>query len=96
MMTFIVFFFQKQSSSSSSSETLACKVCKCPYEVEQSDKVDWQNGFNTQHWLKTGVIVTIMCVAGAGAWATIQLFNDQYIRMVAASLAVLVWYVCAR
>lgn len=86
----------ESSSIGSNKEALSCKVCKCPYEVEQTQKLDWQNGFNAQHWLKTGLIVTVMCVAGAGAWATIQLFNDQYIRMLAASLAVLVWYVCAR
>ncbi|KAL0276682.1 UNVERIFIED_CONTAM: hypothetical protein PYX00_004198 [Menopon gallinae] len=86
----------ESSSTTSSKEALVCKVCKCPYEVERTQKLNWQNGFNTQHWLKTSVFVTVMCVAGAGAWATIQLFTDQYIRMMAASFAVLVWYICAR
>ncbi|KAK6622521.1 hypothetical protein RUM44_002333 [Polyplax serrata] len=86
----------ESSSTTSSKEPLSCKVCKCPYEVERTQKLDWQNGFDTQHWLKTGVIVTIMCVTGAGAWAAIQVFEDQYIRLLSASLAVLVWYICAR
>lgn len=86
----------QSSSASTSKEPLSCKVCKCPYEVERTQKLDWQNGFDTQHWLKTAVIVTIMCVAGAGAWAAIQLFTDQYIRLLSAGLAVLVCYICAR
>lgn len=89
-----VFFFQ--SSTDSKDGGLSCKVCKSPYEVTRSSKLDWQLGFTSQHWLRTTVIVTVMCVAGASAWAVIQLFTDPYIRMLAASSALLVIYVCVR
>lgn len=83
-------------SSSESKDGLSCKVCKTPYEVTRSNKLDWQMGFTSQHCLRTTVIVTVMCVAGASAWAIIQLFGDPYIRMIAASTALLVIYVCVR
>lgn len=83
-------------SSSSSSETLKCKVCDQPYNVHQTEKLDWERGFTAQHWGSTAVIVTCLCTSIAVAWTIIQLFEDPYIRMLSASLAVLVIYICIK
>jgi hypothetical protein len=71
-------------------------VCGAVYQVEQGTRLDWQHGFTTQHWLQTAAIVTSMCVSAAGAWVTIQLFEDPVIRMLAAGSALLIQYVCVR
>ncbi|GJQ81385.1 hypothetical protein Trydic_g18251 [Trypoxylus dichotomus] len=75
---------------------LHCKVCKEPYDVRTSARLDWERGFTAHHWGSTAVIVTCLCVAVAGAWIVIQLFEDSYIRMLSASAALLVIYVCIK
>ncbi|XP_066999681.1 uncharacterized protein [Anabrus simplex] len=82
--------------SSTNPDCLSCKVCGAAYQVERSNHLDWQHGFTTQHWLQTAAIVTCMCVSAAGAWVTIQLFEDPVIRMLAAGSALLIQYVCIR
>lgn len=66
------------------------------YNVQHSTRLDWERGFTSQHWGSTAVVVTLMCVSVAGAWVVIQMFEDPYIRMVSASVALLVIYVCIR
>ncbi|XP_018579999.1 uncharacterized protein LOC108917739 [Anoplophora glabripennis] len=83
-------------SSSASSEPLRCKVCKYEYDICRSSEVKWDRGFTAHHWGSTAVIVTCMCVTVAGAWIVIQLFNNSYIRMLSASVALLVVYICIR
>ncbi|KAK7791006.1 hypothetical protein R5R35_007900 [Gryllus longicercus] len=82
--------------SSTNPDCLSCKVCGAPYQVQRGERLDWQHGFTTQHWLQTAAIVTCMCVSAAGAWVTIQLFEDPVIRMLAAGSALLIQYVCVR
>ncbi|CAG2066511.1 unnamed protein product [Timema podura] len=77
-------------------DSLRCKVCDSPYQVQRGEHLDWQHGFTTQHWLQTVAIVTCMCVSAAGAWVTIQLFEDAVIRCLAAGSALLIQYVCVR
>nr|CAD7264010.1 unnamed protein product [Timema shepardi] len=77
-------------------DSLRCKVCNSPYQVQRGEHLDWQHGFTTQHWLQTAAIVTCMCVSAAGAWVTIQLFEDAVIRCLAAGSALLIQYVCVR
>ncbi|CAG2054591.1 unnamed protein product [Timema podura] len=77
-------------------DSLRCKVCNSPYQVQRGEHLDWQHGFTTQHWLQTVAIVTCMCVSAAGAWVTIQLFEDAVIRCLAAGSALLIQYVCVR
>lgn len=83
-------------SSSGSAENLRCKVCKCQYDVRSSTRLDWERGFTAQHWGSTAVTVTCMCVAVAVAWIVIQMFEHSYIRMISASVALLVVYVCLK
>lgn len=83
-------------SSSSSSEPLRCKVCRYEYEVHQGGKLKWERGFTAHHWGVTASIVTLMCVSVAGAWIVIQLNDNPYIRILSASLALLVVYICIK
>lgn len=83
-------------SSSSSTESLRCKVCNYAYDVSTSTRLDWEKGFTAQHWGSTVFIVTAMCVSVAVAWIAIQMFESPYIRMLSASLALLVIYICIK
>jgi len=66
------------------------------YQVERSSRLDWQHGFTAQQVVTTASLVTIMCVSAAAAWVVIQLFEDSYIRMLAAGMALIVLYLCVR
>ncbi|KAJ8966748.1 hypothetical protein NQ317_011162 [Molorchus minor] len=79
-----------------SNEPLRCKVCKYEYDVRRSSEVKWDRGFTAHHWGSTAVVVTCMCVTVAGAWIIIQLYDNSYIRMFSASIALLVIYICIR
>ncbi|KRT81422.1 hypothetical protein AMK59_5657 [Oryctes borbonicus] len=83
-------------TTSATDKRLHCKVCKEPYDVRTSARLDWERGFTAHHWGSTAVIVTCLCVAVAGAWIVIQLFEDSYIRMLSASAALLIIYVCIK
>ncbi|KAJ8941719.1 hypothetical protein NQ318_023315 [Aromia moschata] len=83
-------------SSSASNEPLKCKVCNYEYDICRNSEVKWDRGFTAQHWGSTAVVVTCMCVAVAGAWIVIQLYDNSYIRMLSASVALLVIYICIR
>lgn len=83
-------------SSSNNPENLRCKVCDYPYEIETTTRLDWEKGFTSQHWGSTAVIVTILCVAVAVAWIVIQMFESSYIRILSASCALLVIYICIK
>ncbi|XP_018334563.1 uncharacterized protein LOC108743488 [Agrilus planipennis] len=85
-----------ESSSTSTETTLKCKVCNCPYNVETTTKIDWERGFTAEHWGSTALFVTCLSLAVAGAWITIQLVEDSYIRMISASIALMIIYVCIR
>lgn len=85
------------AAANADNKQLHCKVCKEPYDVRTSAKrLDWERGFTAHHWGSTVVIVTCLCVAVAGAWIVIQLFEDSYIRMLSASAALLIIYVCIK
>lgn len=83
-------------SSSSSNEVLKCKVCNYEYDICKSTEVKWDRGFTAQNCSSTAFVVTVMCLAVAGAWITIQLYPNPYIRMVSASFALMIIYVCIR
>ncbi|XP_063238059.1 uncharacterized protein LOC134539731 isoform X2 [Bacillus rossius redtenbacheri] len=78
--------------SASNPDSLRCKVCDTAYRVERGDRLDWQHGFTAQHWLQTAAIATCMCVSAAGAWVTIQVFDDVVIRCLAAGSALLIQF----
>jgi len=65
-------------------------------KLKGQKKLDWEKGFTVQHWAKTIILVTLMCVAGACAWVIIQLYNDPMIRILTIGTAVLIGYVCIK
>ncbi|XP_044265309.1 uncharacterized protein LOC123011759 [Tribolium madens] len=83
-------------SSAGSTETLKCKVCNYEYEVCSTTKLDWERGFTSKHWGCNAVVVTCLCVVVAVAWIIIQLYDNSYIRMLSASVALLVIYICIK
>ncbi|KAG4070867.1 hypothetical protein HA402_011093 [Bradysia odoriphaga] len=83
-------------SCSKSDELLKCKVCGSPYEVERTNKLYWEKGFTINHWAKTIILVTLMCVTGACAWVIIQVYVDPIIRVMTAGIAILIGYVCVK
>ncbi|XP_055853250.1 uncharacterized protein LOC129916980 [Episyrphus balteatus] len=85
-----------ESCSSTSDAVLSCKVCGSSYEIEKAKKLDWEKGFTIQHWAKTIILVTLMCVSGACAWVVIQLYVDPLIRILTVGIAVLIGYVCIK
>ncbi|KAK9873894.1 hypothetical protein WA026_002246 [Henosepilachna vigintioctopunctata] len=83
-------------SATNCQEPLRCKVCNYAYEVGSTSKLDWERGFTAQHWGCTAAIVTCLCLVVAGAWISIQLYDNSYVRMLSASSALLVVYICIR
>lgn len=56
----------------------------------------WEKGFTINHWAKTIILVTIMCITGAAAWVIIQLYVDPIVRIMTAGIAILIGYVCIK
>ncbi|CAG9813252.1 unnamed protein product [Phaedon cochleariae] len=83
-------------SASASNEPLRCKVCQYEYDICRSGEVKWDKGFTAHHWGSTAFVVTCMCVTVAGAWIVIQLYDNSYVRMASASVALIIIYVCVR
>ncbi|CAH0549990.1 unnamed protein product [Brassicogethes aeneus] len=83
-------------SSSSSTGPLRCKVCNYAYDICSTTKLDWDRGFTYKHWGSTVFIVTCLCMVVAVSWIIIQLYDNNYIRMLSASVALLVIYLCIK
>ncbi|BFF94240.1 uncharacterized protein DMAD_11929 [Drosophila madeirensis] len=83
-------------SCSKTEAQLSCKVCGHPYEIEKSKKLEWDKGFTIQHWSKTVILITLMCVTGAAAWVVIQMYVDPLVRVMTVGVAVLIGYVCVK
>ncbi|ROT61502.1 hypothetical protein C7M84_020712 [Penaeus vannamei] len=79
-----------------SSENLSCKVCGAVYQLERGRAWWIGQGFTTRHWLQTASLVTVMCGTIAGTWAVVQMYENAYIRSLAAGVTLLVIYVCLR
>lgn len=79
-----------------SSENLSCKVCGAVYQLERGRAWWIGQGFTPRHWLQTATLVTVMCVTIAGAWTLIQMYEDAYVRSLAAGATLLIIYVCLR
>lgn len=56
----------------------------------------WEKGFTIQHWAKTVILVTLMCVTTAGAWVIIHVYVDPIVRILTAGSAVIIGYVCIK
>ncbi|CAL4074343.1 unnamed protein product [Meganyctiphanes norvegica] len=84
------------AENQAAAENLSCKVCGTTYELERGRAWWIGQGFTTRHWLQTATHVTVMCATVAGAWAVIQMYEDAYIRTLAAGLSLLILYVCLR
>ncbi|XP_045610134.1 uncharacterized protein [Procambarus clarkii] len=79
-----------------SSENLSCKVCGAVYQLEKGRAWWIGQGFTARHWLQTASLVTVMCGTIAGTWAVVQMYDDAYIRSLAAGATLLIIYVCLR
>ncbi|XP_071529516.1 uncharacterized protein [Panulirus ornatus] len=78
------------------SENLSCKVCGAVYQLEKGRAWWIGQGFTPRHWLQTASLVTVMCGTIAGTWALVQMYEDAYIRSLAAGATLLIIYVCLR
>lgn len=56
----------------------------------------WEKGFTINHWAKTIILVTTMCITGAFAWVIIQVYVDPIVRVLTAGIAILIGYVCVK
>lgn len=77
-------------------ELLKCKVCDSPYDVERSNKLQWDMGFTIQHWAKTIIIFTIMIVTFLAAWFLINIYTKPIVRVVTVGFSVIIEYVCCK
>ncbi|XP_014222231.1 uncharacterized protein LOC106649376 [Trichogramma pretiosum] len=82
--------------SSTNPDSLKCKVCNTPYNVEHSSRLDWQKSLTPRQLIRNLALVITMGAAAAGAWITIQIYQDSLIRTLAAASATLVIYVCIK
>jgi len=46
--------------------------------------------------MKTVILITLICVTGAAAWAIIQMYVDPMVRVLTVGVAVLIGYVCCK
>jgi hypothetical protein len=56
----------------------------------------WEKGFDIQHWTKTIILVSLMCITGVLAWVIISLNVDPFIRVLTAGFAIIIGYVCVK
>lgn len=56
----------------------------------------WEKGFDIQHWTKTIILVSLMCITGVLAWIIISLNDDPFIRVLTAGFAIIIGYVCVK
>lgn len=59
-------------------------------------RFDWERGFTINHWAKTIILISTMCITGAFAWFIIQMYTDPIIRVLTAGVAILVGYICIK
>ncbi|KAG5685011.1 hypothetical protein PVAND_014214 [Polypedilum vanderplanki] len=75
---------------------LKCRVCGTAYEIRRTSKLYWEKGFDIQHWTKTIILVSLMCITGVLAWVIISLNPDPFIRVLTAGFAIIIGYVCVK
>lgn len=75
---------------------LKCKVCDSPYEIERGKRLYWDRGFTVRHWVKTIIIITIMCSTFAVAWVMITLYTKPIVRVITIGFSVIIGYVCVK
>ncbi|CAH1717721.1 unnamed protein product [Chironomus riparius] len=75
---------------------LKCRVCGTPYEIRRTSKLYWERGFDIQHWTKTIILVSLMCITGVLAWIIISLNVDPIVRVLTAGFAIIIGYVCVK
>lgn len=56
----------------------------------------WEKGFTINHWAKTIILVSTMCITGAFAWVIIQIYVDPIVRVLTAGVAILIGYICIK
>lgn len=61
-----------------------------------SNRLYWEKGFTINHWAKTIILVSTMCITGAFAWVIIKVYVDPIIRVLTAGIAILIGYICVK
>lgn len=56
----------------------------------------WDRGFDVQHWTKTIILISLMCITGVLAWVIIQLYVNPIVRVLTAGFAIIIGYVCVK
>lgn len=77
---------------------ISAEGCRTQFQQQKNTcgihyRLDWEKGFTIQHWAKTIIIVTLMCITGAGAWVIIQLNEDSFVRVLVAGFAIIIGYI---
>lgn len=75
---------------------LTSSIGLCSMDFSVFSRLYWEKGFTINHWAKTIILVTLMCVTGACAWVIIQVYVDPIIRVMTAGVAILIGYVCVK
>lgn len=56
----------------------------------------WEKGFTINHWAKTIILISTICITTAFAWVIIQSYVDPIIRVLTAGVAILIGYICIK
>ncbi|XP_063697568.1 uncharacterized protein LOC134828519 [Culicoides brevitarsis] len=72
---------------------LNCQVCGSPYEIEKTNRVYWDRGFTIQHWARTFIYISLMCITGVIMWVIITLYTQPIIRVLTVGFGVIIGYV---
>lgn len=68
----------------------------CESPLPPPIRLYWEKGFTINHWAKTIILVSTMCITGAFAWVIIQVYVDPIIRILTAGIAILIGYICIK
>ena len=68
----------------------------CMSEIKTLCRLYWERGFDIQHWTKTIILVSLMCITGVLAWIIISLNVDPIVRVLTAGFAIIIGYVCVK
>lgn len=64
--------------------------------IRNPHRLYWEKGFTINHWAKTFILITTMCITGACAWVIIQVYVDPIVRILTVGTAILIGYVCVK
>ncbi|CAH4023745.1 unnamed protein product [Pieris brassicae] len=77
-------------------DSMKCKVCNTPYNVEETNRLLWERGFTGVHFLRITLAFICMSLSGLFAWGVVQLYPSPVARILGTGGALLVCYVAAK